>query len=151
MDTVIGKLKYAFTDGSKLMSDIWGLCDSGKVYVKLKNFNIVPITHLGKYPYTYFIRKRGFTVFLPSNIISLGLATTLTVAGAAINAGSSGDLVLFYIDEKGNCYEIDTPRLFKILRPQKDLHDAFWDEKMKNMAVYEKYLRLINERYATNP
>lgn len=151
MDTVVGKLKYVFNDGSKTVSDFWGLCDSDKVYIKLKGFNIVPVAHLGKYPYTYFVRKPGFTFFIPLNAASVWLAASLTTLSAIGSAISPDDLVLVYIDEKGKCYEMDTPRMFKILRPQKDLHDAFWDEKKKKAAVYEKYLRLINERYATNP
>lgn len=151
IDTVFGKLKYAFIDGSKITKDIWGLCDSNRVYIVLKNFNIVHVAHLDKYSYTYFMRRAGFTIFLPTNLIPLGVAATLTAVSAATSGKIYGDLLLGYIDEKGKFYEIDTPRMFKILLLQKDLHDAFWDEKKKNTAVNEKYLRLFNERYTTNP
>ncbi len=150
MDTTIKKVKYLFVDGSKTISDIWGLCDSGQVFIKLHNSGLVVVEHLGKYPYMFFMKRAGFSIFSPMGI-PFAIAAGITVASNIASINGKGDLTLAFIDEKGNCYEIDTPRMFKILRPQKDLHDAFWDEKKKNTAVYEKYLRLLNERYPVKP
>lgn len=139
MDTTVKKVKYRFLDGSKIEKNIWGLCDSNTVFVSLSNDGLIVVDHLGKYPYMLYM-KRAKMPFNPKN--TKGLVR-------AINGEK--DETLAYIDETGKCVDVNTSSLVKLLKPYKELYEAFISEKKKDNTVYEKYLRLINDHYATNP
>lgn len=151
-DTSYGRLSYIFLDGSKRVKDIWGLRDSGRVYVKLKSTGLIELENMGRYPFVIFEPKTHSGILLSPYLVGAAISTGLLVANLASKKVGIGNNVSGYFNEKGKCVVIESKYdMQRLLRPEKDLYDAFWDEKKKNLEVYRKYLLLLNKRYPVNP
>lgn len=136
-DTVFRKPAYRYLDKKKRVKDVWGLCDSGVVYVNLNNA-FAPMTYIGKYPFIVFNEKNKYEggAFLETQVLS---AVDILL--------SPRRKQLIYFKEKGEAIIATDQSIAWLLRKEKDLVDAFNKEPKSNIEIFRKYLLLLNERF----
>lgn len=148
-DTAYGVPTYNFLDASKRIKKIWGLCDSGRVYVKMDGIGLAPISYIGKYSFIVFDEKNQMAFGIPFAAAAIPTAIGFTALMGLDNLLSPHKKVLIYFNKDGDAIKATDQAIGWLLRKDKDLAEAFNKEKKINIEVYEKYLILMNERYAT--